>query len=225
MNPGTVDDARMAREHGPRTLKAAATRFFTFASPRFLGTQLLLALGARAFFGAPTTAELVAIVGVVIYWPLQEWFFHWQLLHWKPRYVFGVKLDPHFAKVHRYHHAHPWDLATSLLPLRVVLSIAPFHVLFWWAVMPDWAGMATGVAAFTAATLVYEWIHYLTHTPYRPTSRYFRTVRRNHRMHHFRNEHFWHSFTAPFLDRLFGTGPDPRDVPRSATCHNRGVID
>lgn len=207
------------------TLGGAARFFFTFLGPKLLLGQVVIALVARPFLGPLTIWDAVAVLGVLIYWPLQEWFFHWTLLHMKPKQIGPFRLDPYFSRKHRYHHRNPWKIETSLLPIRVMLMIEPFHLLFWWAVTPNLGVAATGVAAFSAATLVYEWIHYLTHTPYKPKGRYYRWIQRNHRMHHFRNEDYWHSFTAPFLDTIFGTGPSPKDVPRSQTCYTLGVDD
>jgi hypothetical protein len=205
------------------TLGGAFRYFFGFTGPCFLLGQLVAASVARALLGPLSWLDAVVIACVVVYWPLQEWAAHQWLLHMKPRRVFGIEVDPYFARCHRHHHRNPKVLATALLPPRVLWVMGPIHLLFWWAVTPGWAEMTTGVAAFTAATLFYEWIHYLTHTAYRPKGRYLRTVFRNHRMHHFRNEQYWHSFTAPALDTLFRTGPDPRDVPRSKTCRTLGV--
>ena len=40
---------------------------------------------------------------------------------------------------------------------------------------------------------------------------------RNHRLHHYKNEHYWFTVTsAGTADRLFGTYPDPETVPTSA---------
>ncbi len=44
---------------------------------------------------------------------------------------------------------------------------------------------------------------------------------RNHRLHHYKNEHYWFTVTtAGTADRLFGTYPDPETVPTSATAKN-----
>ena len=45
----------------------------------------------------------------------------------------------------RIHHQHPENIGTALLPLRVVLAIAPIHLALWWLITPDLARMATGV--------------------------------------------------------------------------------
>ena len=205
------------------TLGGCGRHFFSFLGPKLLLAQVALALALRPLFGPPTVWDAAVVLGVLVYWPLQEWFFHWTLLHMKPRRIGGLTLDPYFAQTHRHHHRNPWKIETALLPLRVLVTLEPLHLLFWWLITPSVGAMLTGVAAFTAATLLYEWTHYLTHTPYKPRGRYYRWIRRNHRMHHFRNERYWHSFTAPFLDSAFGTGPDPAEVPRSETCHTLGV--
>jgi sterol desaturase/sphingolipid hydroxylase (fatty acid hydroxylase superfamily) len=64
----------------------------------------------------------------------------------------------------------------------------------------------------------YEWVHYLVHSDYRPRSAWFRSVWRNHRLHHYKNEHYWFTVTsAGTADRLFGTYPDPASVQTSPT--------
>ena len=67
----------------------------------------------------------------------------------------------------------------------------------------------------------YEWTHYLVHSDYRPRTRAYRAVWRNHRLHHYKNEHYWFTVTtAGTADRLFGTYPDPESVPTSPTAKN-----
>ena len=65
---------------------------------------------------------------------------------------------------------------------------------------------------------VYEWTHFLIHTSHRPRSRYYRSIWRNHRLHHFKNEHYWHGITNTIGDRVLRTHPDQADVPRSPTA-------
>jgi hypothetical protein len=46
----------------------------------------------------------------------------------------------------------------------------------------------------------------------------YRAIWRNHRLHHFKNEHFWHGITNNLSDRVLGTNPDQREVPKSSTA-------
>ncbi len=42
----------------------------------------------------------------------------------------------------------------------------------------------------------YEWTHYLIHTDYKPKTRVYRAIWRNHRNHHYKNEHYWFTVTS-----------------------------
>ena len=65
----------------------------------------------------------------------------------------------------------------------------------------------------------YEWVHLLVHTRYRPRSRYYRRLARNHRLHHYRNEDYWLGVTSNLGDRLLRTYPTHKtDVPLSPTA-------
>jgi hypothetical protein len=81
--------------------------------------------------------------------------------------------------------------------------------------------MLTLLVSVYAIMAGYEWTHYLVHSDYRPRSRWYRSVWRNHRLHHYKNEHYWFTVTsAGTADRLFGTYPDPTTVEKSATAKN-----
>jgi len=73
----------------------------------------------------------------------------------------------------------------------------------------------------TVLGLGYEWTHYLVHSDYRPRSRAYRAVWRNHRLHHYKNEHYWFTVTtAATADRVLGTYPDPAEVGTSPTVRD-----
>ena len=151
--------------------------------------------------------------------------FHYKLLHFKPRKRGKYTFDPIPARVHRYHHRHPWVLETAFLPFWGIVTLVPIHFVAWWFLSPDKLFAFTGMTIFTGATIFYEWIHYLTHTNHKPRSRFYKTIWRNHRLHHFKNERYWHSFTMPMIDVIFGTCPPAKDVTASKTCMTLGVKD
>lgn len=206
-----------------RSLPDALRLFFSHASPRLLGGKALLFLLVRPLLGPFGWGDVFLIVGVGLYWPFQEWFLHTKVLHRKPTPLGPLELDTYFARRHREHHQRPWDIETSFLPLRVLVPLIPANIALFTLATPTLGLAATGITAMTAASLLYEWTHFLTHTGYKPKSALYRKIRRNHRMHHFRNEQYWHGFTVPYVDELFGTGPDPRDVPQSESCYSLGV--
>ena len=76
----------------------------------------------------------------------------------------------------------------------------------------------TGLLTGYVLVALYEWTHFLIHTAHRPRSRYYRSIWRNHRLHHFKNEHYWHGITNTVSDRVLGTLRDQREVPRSPTA-------
>ena len=79
-------------------------------------------------------------------------------------------------------------------------------------------GVATGFAAAVFLSLAYEWTHYLIHTDYMPRTRFYRSLWRGHRLHHYRNENYWFGVTNHLGDRVLGTNPAKDAVPVSATA-------
>jgi hypothetical protein len=69
----------------------------------------------------------------------------------------------------------------------------------------------------------YEWTHLLVHSRYRPKSRFYARLSRNHRLHHFRNERYWLGVTSNSGDRILRTLPRAKtDVPLSETARTLG---
>jgi hypothetical protein len=56
-----------------------------------------------------------------------------------------------------------------------------------------------------------------------PKTRWYRTIWRNHRLHHFKHEGYWMGVSSNLGDRLLGTNPDQRTVAKSATARTLGV--
>ena len=81
----------------------------------------------------------------------------------------------------------------------------------------------TAVMLSYLGLLRYEWSHFLIHTPYVPKSNWYRTIWRNHRLHHFKHERYWLGVSSNFGDRILGTNPDQRTIPRSPTARTLGV--
>jgi sterol desaturase/sphingolipid hydroxylase (fatty acid hydroxylase superfamily) len=69
--------------------------------------------------------------------------------------------------------------------------------------------------------LGYEWSHYLIHSDYKPKTRVYRAIWRDHRLHHYNNEHYWFTVTSSgTADRVLRTCPDPATVPTPPTAKN-----
>lgn len=209
---------QFAASDSPTTIREAIAAFFTYPSPIILAALIIGSLILRGFFGPLGYYDLLVALVPVVVWPFLEWSLHRYLLHLQPVKALGTTIDFDFAKKHRIHHQQPWRPKHIFLPVYVHIVMAPIltAAAFW--VLPQPGLAASWMAALAAMALVYEWTHYIVHTRVRPKSRFAQRLFHNHRMHHFRNEHYWFSFTVPDIDVLFGTGPADKAVPRSPTC-------
>jgi len=216
------DIARLEAGPGDRrtsqTLRQAARAFARHPSPWLIGSALLGGAVARGLVHRFSWTELLVPIALVVLFPVIEWVVHVCILHWRPRHLGPVAVDSLLARKHRAHHADPRDLPLVFIPWQVELWLLPAYVVVALVVFPDRAAGLSFLVAATALMLGYEWVHYLVHSDYRPRSRAFRSVWRNHRLHHYKNEHYWFTVTsAGTADRLFGTYPDAADVETSPT--------
>ncbi len=151
---------------------------------------------------------------------LGEWAIHVYLLHLRPFRWRGREVELITAQSHRMHHEDPHNLFMILLgPVEAVglLVLAPMVAAVFAPFLGWHAAFSAAVVAY-GLILTYEWTHFLIHTAVRPRSRYYRTIHRGHRLHHFKNERYWHGITNTLSDRVLGTAPDQQSVPRSTTA-------
>ncbi len=214
------------------TLRDCARAFARRPSPWLLGAAILAATVLRGALGAYDWRDLVVVVAVVALTPLAEWAIHVYLLHAKPIRLRGRRYDLIAAREHRAHHHAPTELDGVLIPTYAVfiflVQIAvtvwllsfPIHLLIGGARMPH---AATGLWISYVILGGYEWCHFLIHTPYRPRGRYYRMIWRGHRLHHYKNEHYWFGVTSTLGDHLLGTAPEQSRVRKSGTARTLGV--
>ncbi len=221
-----ISHATGLRADGLATKREIARVYLGRGSARVL-IIAAIALGVtRIVVGGWGRGDLIALAVTIAITGTVEWVIHRFLLHasedaWTSR-TLGTGLG------HRQHHLDPPDI--DWLMLRGV-DAAVFIVAFG-AVTAAWCiplMMITGSALpgpfLTAWTLAaiglahYEWVHLMVHTRYRPQTPYYRRLARNHRLHHFRNEHHWLGVTCNSGDRLLRTYPKrTSDVPLSDTA-------
>ncbi|QYJ03218.1 sterol desaturase family protein [Nocardioides panacisoli] len=213
------DEARMTgNRRRSLSLGGAWRQFWSHPSPFLITGTLVVAGTLRLVVGGRDWWEALVPVALVATFPFTEWLIHVAILHWRPRQVGPMRLDPLVARKHREHHADPRDLPLVFIPWQVLCWLLPGLVLVTWLALPTTASMLTTLVSIAAIGFGYEWTHYLIHSDYRPRSRWYRAVWRNHRLHHYKNEHYWFSVTTSGTsDRVLGTYPDPADVPTSPT--------
>ena len=215
----------MITSESPTTLGGALRHFFDFLSPRVLGVACAIAWSVRLALGDWSVWNAVIVLGIAAFWPLQEWLIHVFILHYRPVTVLGRTLDFPVPRSHRRHHGDPWNIDIMFIPSHVFLYAIPLQVALLIGLAPTLPLAFTGLAAFYAFTLHYEWVHYLVHTRYRPKSWLYDRLWRNHRLHHCKNENYWFGVTMLSGDRLLGTAPAVEDVATSKTCRTLGLED
>lgn len=194
-----------------------AAVFFGHGGPRMLAGALAVVGARRLRLGRWRWQDAAVAGGVVAAHPFAEWLIHVHLLHRRPRRRRGRTVELRIARLHRLHHQDPKDIDLVFIPADVVTGLVGGLGLLA-AFGRDRRRSATGAATALACLLVYEWVHFLIHAPYRPRHAFFRTRQRSHRLHHFRNERYWLGVVGTSADRLLGTAPERSEVPLSGTA-------
>ena len=205
------------------TLAGVCARFFSHAGPRIIGAVWLAVLLVRLAAGRWVAGYFLAFAVVVALQPFTEWFLHVTVLHFKPKRLFGRTVDPLISRKHRRHHADPWDehLRLVIMPALITLIVTAIAVPV--AVAADKRLGLTLSLGMLTMLWVYEWTHFLIHSHYVPRSRIYRYIWRAHRLHHFKNEHYWFGITSHVGDWVLRTFPSKDAVPTSTTVRTLGV--
>ncbi|MCA8925768.1 MAG: sterol desaturase family protein [Planctomycetes bacterium] len=220
--PKPAQDTRSATRDAPSTLGGLVRVMLTRSSPLILLT-VTLAFGAlRVSLGAWSWVDGAVLLAIAAWWPFKEWLIHTYLLHFKPRKLGRFTIDFAQARKHRRHHLAPWDFADVMIPLHTYAYAVP--------ILCGIGYLSWGIpAVFTALTLYpafglhYEWCHFMAHSNYVPRSALYKTIWRNHRLHHFKNETQWMGVSTRLGDVVLGTCPDAKAVERSPTCRTLGI--
>lgn len=209
------------------TLGQAFAEFRAKRSSLLLAAAIALAAAARLAYGDFGWADVAAVGAMLAVYPFGEWAIHVYLLHMPPLEVRGRRVYLPTAHAHWVHHNSPHDLEQvllgpgqllALLGLAVPSAVGLGALAAWPLGGAPLGSLLSALLCGYALVALYEWTHFLIHTAHRPRSRVYRAAWRSHRLHHFKNEHYWHGVTSPIADRLLGTAPDQREVPRSRTA-------
>jgi hypothetical protein len=189
-----------------------------FPGPRLLAGALAAVAVARIVVGRWQATDFAVAAGFVVAQPFTEWVLHVGVLHFRPRRVAGRTIDLYAARKHREHHLDPQDIPLTLIQLRIlVVGLVVLPAVYFLA-LRDVGLWLTALIVSLLLVLVYEWTHFLIHSPYVPRSRYYRYVWRAHRLHHFKNERYWFGITVHLADHVLRTFPDHRTVEISPTA-------
>lgn len=203
------------------TLREMAREFVRHPSPWMITAVFVSALAARITVGDWQLTDALVPLIVVATFPVTEWIIHVTVLHWRPRHLGPVAIDSELARKHRAHHTDPRDTPLVFIPPKSLTLTIVALVAIGLLAFPRLGLGLTFLLTITTLGLLYEWTHYLIHTDYKPKHALYRAIWRNHRHHHYKNEHYWFTVTTSgTADRLLGTAPDPATVPTSPTARH-----
>ncbi|MFH5231109.1 sterol desaturase family protein [Antrihabitans spumae] len=203
------------------TLADAGREFWKHPSPWMISATLAVAIVARIIVGDWQITDAIVPVMMLALFPFFEWIIHVLILHWRPRKVAGLTIDPLLARKHREHHTDPRDVPLIFIPWQALLWVLPATLAIALLAFPRLGLGLTYLVFIAMLGIVYEWSHYLIHSDYKPKSRVYKAIWRDHRLHHYKNEHFWFTVTTSgTADRVLGTFPHAEDVQTSPTAKN-----
>jgi hypothetical protein len=231
--PDAYNDRLTSDREDLKTLRNCWREFMRHFSGRAVLVAIAGLVALRLAIGGIGWPDLLVLATVLVAQPFVEWFIHRYLLHLKPIKIGGRSIDIYSARAHRRHHKDPASLERTLLHppeilgsmFLIALSAAPLFAGFAAIVFSAsfWPLYVSSLLWNYAGLYRYEWSHFLIHTPYVPKSRFFRSIWRSHRLHHFKHEDYWMGVTSNLGDRVLGTFPDQKSVPKSPTARTLGV--
>lgn len=217
--PSAAADAKTEQE-SPTNLTEAFRYFVSRGSPRILIAATSAAITLRIAHGNWSTWDLAPALVLFLIWPIQEWLIHVYILHFKPFTWRGHRIDFAVPRKHRAHHRDPGNLDILFIPMHSFAYTLPLILILWFSLAPTTELALTGLSVHFLFSLNYEWIHFLVHTRVVPKSTAYRRLWKSHRLHHFKNEHYWMGVSRLGADWMLGTTANPQTVETSPSCRD-----
>jgi sterol desaturase/sphingolipid hydroxylase (fatty acid hydroxylase superfamily) len=189
--------------------------FFLFPDISVLVVLILGSMGVLLWKGITWGVFGVFALGMLVFM-FSEYLTHRFVFHLKPpKTPFLLKM---LKRLHYDHHTHPNDLHLLFLPLWYSLpNLSVLAIIFYLIAGSWWLTLAFASGLMTMLFL-YEWKHYIAHRPIKPRTKFGKWVKKTHILHHFKNENFWYGVSTPFVDVLFGTLKNEKEVETSKTA-------
>lgn len=162
------------------------------------------------------------LIGVLVVVPFYEWVVHRYILHADMRGM-PKRFQDFWEKVHPGHHKNPsfipWIFAPFIVAFQVPLS---FFILAYLIFQNFYAALML-YCITQSYYLFYEWMHLAHHLDfYNPKTQWGKELKRNHMLHHFKNERYWWGITNTIGDKILGSKPEAQDVPFSVSVKDIG---
>ncbi|MEO5876902.1 MAG: sterol desaturase family protein [Streptosporangiaceae bacterium] len=220
-----ADDPERAAEfrRNGLSLRDAARLFLTYQNARVLVPAAGAAIAARVVLGRFTRRDAAVLAVTVGIEPFVEWLVHVHVLHQPPRTLRGRTVELLSSRSHREHHLEPRDPRLVFVPDPALVPILAGLAVGNALLIRRPRAIVTGIATSFTILTAYEWTHFLIHSAYVPRTALYRTIRRTHQLHHFRNENYWFGIITPVSDKVLHTYPAKDDVPASPTVKTLGT--
>ncbi|WP_017152427.1 sterol desaturase family protein [Bacillus bingmayongensis] len=174
----------------------------------------IIILKMKLFTGV---AILSCLAGIVFY-TINEYVTHRFLFHMKPpKNPLLLKM---LKRLHYDHHVYPDDLKLLFLPVWYSMPGFAIYLFILYGVTNHVTITLSFGMGMIVMLLVYEWKHYIAHRPIRPLTRFGRWLKKQHILHHYKNENYWFGVSNPVYDFLFGTYKNGKDVELSRSARN-----
>ena len=180
--------------------------------------MLVLFVGMTGFVivkGLTWLLLLYFVIGLIMYM-FTEYLTHRFIFHLKtPENPYLLKF---LKRIHYDHHKDPNDLKLLFLPLWYSVPNLFIAIFLFYLIVGTVMGTISFSLGLILMLLVYEWKHYVAHRPIKPVTKLGLWVKKTHILHHYKNENYWYGVSTPFVDVLFGTLKNEKDVETSKTA-------
>ncbi|WP_270182162.1 sterol desaturase family protein [Alkalihalobacillus sp. CinArs1] len=157
------------------------------------------------------------IAGLILF-IFNEYITHRFLFHLKPpKNLFALKL---LKRLHYDHHKDPNDLHLMFLPVWYSIPQMLVISFVYYLLFPSIVNTIAFASGLMTMLLVYEWKHFVAHQPLTPKTKFGKWLKQTHLLHHYKNENYWYGVSNPFIDMLFGTHKDGKEVDKSQTVRD-----
>ncbi|WP_404349803.1 sterol desaturase family protein [Sutcliffiella horikoshii] len=198
-------------------MKGYYREFLLFPDITILLILIVASIGFQVWSGLTWGVVAVFAFGMLTFM-FSEYLTHRFVFHLKPpKNPFLLKM---IKRLHYDHHTDPNDLHLLFLPLWYSLPNLSVLAIIFYLIAGSWGLTLAFASGLMMMLFLYEWKHYVAHRPIKPRTRFGKWVKKTHILHHFKNENFWYGVSTPFVDVLFGTLKNEKDVETSKTARD-----
>jgi len=188
----------------PRLFKSPILDKFSrvhWSVPLFFYAPFIAVLAWLSFEALGLSTICFAEIAGYVVWTLIEYFGHRYIFHTEFPGRLGARL--HFL-IHGVHHAHPNDPLRLVMPPLLSAPIMAIALVVTFAIVGRPLAYPV-LMGFIIGYLIYDMVHYCVHhvdfCSYAGC-----TMRRLHMLHHFHDAERGFAISAPWWDKVFGTG-------------------